>query len=555
MEEKKTSKDFIRQIIETDLKNGKHSEIVTRFPPEPNGYLHIGHAKSICTNFGIAEEYNGRCNLRFDDTNPVKEDTEFVEGIQNDIKWLGFEWNSLRFASDYFEKMYELAVNLVKAGLAYVCDLSAEEVRKYRGTLTEPGVNSPYRNRTVEENLDLLARMRAGEFPDGSRTLRAKIDMASPNMNMRDPAIYRILHHEHHRTGNEWCIYPMYDFAHCLEDSIEQVTHSLCTLEFEDNRPLYQWYLEKLDMFRSRQIEFARLNLNYTVVSKRYLRRLVEEGFVKGWDDPRMPTLCGIRRRGIPAAAIRNFCSTIGLAKRNSTVDIALLESCIRDELNRTAPRVMSVLDPVKLIIENFPEGQTEYFDYTINPENENAGTRSLPFTRELYIERDDFMSEPPKKFFRMGPGREVRLRYAYLVTCTGFETDSEGKVTEIRCTYDPATRGGNAPDGRRVRGTLHWVSAEHCFPAEVRLYDRLFAEENPMKVSDGGDFTDNLNPDSLLVMKNCMIENHMRTMKQGFICQFERKGYFCIDPDSTEDKMVFNRTISLRDSWARKRK
>ncbi len=550
----RTPRDFIREIIDNDLETGKHSEIVTRFPPEPNGYLHIGHAKSICTNFGIADEYSGRCNLRFDDTNPVKEETEFVEAIRNDINWLGFEWSSLRFASDYFEQMYLLAEKLIEMGLAYVCDLSAEEVRKYRGTLTEPGRNSPYRDRTVGENLDLFRRMKDGEFPGGSRTLRAKIDMASPNMNMRDPAIYRILHHAHHRTGSRWCIYPMYDFAHCLEDSIEGVTHSLCTLEFEDNRPLYNWYLEKLDMFRSRQIEFARLNLNYTVVSKRYLRHLVENGFVNGWDDPRMPTLCGLRRRGVPPGAIRTFCSTIGLAKRNSTVDIALLESCIRNELNRTAPRVMSVLDPVKLIIENYPEDKTEYFDYVVNPEDDSAGVRSIPFTRELYIEREDFMEDPPKKFFRMSPGMEVRLRYAYLVTCTGFEKDEHGRVTAVRCTYDRETTGGNPPDGRRVKGTLHWVSADHSFPVEVRLYDRLFAEENPMKKADEGSFTDSLNPHSLKVIDNCMVEDHMRGYPAGHVCQFERNGYFSIDPCSTPGKMVFNRTITLRDSWTRRK-
>ncbi len=554
MEEKKST-DFIREIIEKDLASGKHHEIVTRFPPEPNGYLHIGHAKSICTNFGIAEEYHGRCNLRFDDTNPVKEETEFVEGMKFDIEWLGFKWNSLRFASDYFDRMYTLAVKLIEMGLAYVCDLSAEEVRKYRGTLTEPGIDSPYRERSVEENLNLFSRMKAGEFPGGSRTLRAKIDMKSPNMNMRDPAIYRIVHHSHHRTGDKWCIYPMYDFAHCLEDSIEEVTHSLCTLEFEDNRPLYNWYLEKLNMFRSRQIEFARLNLNYTVVSKRYLRRLVEEGFVNGWDDPRMPTLCGMRRRGIPPSAIRNFCSTIGLAKRNSTVDIALFESCIRAELNKTAPRVMSVLDPVKLVIENYPEGKTEHFDYTVNPEDDSRGTRKIPFTRELYIERSDFMEDPPRKFHRMGPGREVRLRYAYLVTCTGFKKDDSGRITEIHCTYDPETTGGNAPDGRRVKGTIHWVSAEHCIPVEVRLYDRLFARENPMKTVEGEDFTESLNPESLVKIANCLVEEHMQQTEPGFICQFERNGYFCADPDSKPDNLVFNRTITLRDSWARQQK
>ncbi len=555
MEDRKTSRDFIREIIDTDLETGKHSSIVTRFPPEPNGYLHIGHAKSICTNFGIAAEYRGKCNLRFDDTNPVKEETEFVEGIKNDIRWLGFHWDNLRFASDYFEKMYELAEKLVESGLAYVCDLSADDVRKYRGTLTEPGKNSPYRNRPAEENLNLLRRMRKGEFPDGSRTLRAKIDMASPNMSMRDPAIYRIIHHDHHRTGSEWCIYPMYDFAHCLEDSIEEVTHSLCTLEFESNRPLYNWYLEKLDMFRSRQIEFARLNLSYTVVSKRYLRRLVEEGFVKGWDDPRMPTLTGLRRRGVPPASLRNFCSVIGLSKRNSTVDIALFESCMRDELNRTAPRVMAVMNPVKLVIENYPGDTVEHFDYVVNPEDETAGTRSTPFSRELFIERDDFMENPPGKFYRMGPGREVRLRYAYLVTCTGVEKDAEGNITAVKCVYDPETKGGNAPDGRRVKGTLHWVSAAHSFPAEVRLYDRLFIKENPMDTGEAEDFTSSLNPDSLNVIQNCLVEDHMRNCEPGFTCQFERKGYFTVDTDSSREKMVFNRTITLRDSWARKQK
>ncbi len=554
MEEKRKT-DFIRDIIESDLASGKHSEIITRFPPEPNGYLHIGHAKSICTNFGIAEEYRGRCNLRFDDTNPVKEETEFVEGMMEDIRWLGFQWDELHYASDYFQKMYELAVILIEMGLAYVCDLSAEEIRNYRGTLTEPGKNSPYRDRSVEENLDLFRRMKEGEFPAGSRTLRAKIDMASPNMNMRDPAIYRIVHHSHHRTGDSWRIYPMYDFAHCLEDSIERVTHSLCTLEFEDNRPLYDWYLEKLDMFRSRQIEFARLNLNYTVVSKRYLRRLVEENFVDGWDDPRMPTLCGMRRRGIPPEAIRKFCSVIGLAKRNSTVDIALFESCIRDELNAKAPRVMSVIDPVRLVVENYPEDRTESFDYTVNPEDESQGIRKVPFTRELYIERGDFMEDPPRKYHRMGPGREVRLRYAYLVTCTGFEKDDNGRITEIRCVYDPESSGGNAPDGRKVRGTIHWISSENAREAEVRLYDRLFAQENPLKTEEGGDFTDSLNPDSLKVARGCLVEEHMVSRPGGYTCQFERHGYFCVDPESTPERPVFNRTITLKDSWARQQK
>ena len=552
MEEIKASRDFIREIIDTDIARGRHKEIITRFPPEPNGYLHIGHAKSICTNFGIALEYNGRCNLRFDDTNPVKEDTEYVDAIKEDVKWLGFEWSDLHFASDYFDRMYILAEQLINIGLAYVCDLSAEEIRTYRGTLNEPGVNSPFRNRSVEENLDLFRKMKAGEFPEGTRTLRAKIDMSSSTMCLRDPTMYRILHRSHHRTGDKWCIYPMYDFAHCLEDSTEGITHSLCTLEFEANRPLYNWYLEKLDIFRSRQIEFARLNLSYTVVSKRFLRKLVEEGFVNGWDDPRMPTLGGLRRRGVPAVAIRNFCSTIGLAKRNSTVDIALLEHCIREELNKTAPRVMSVLNPVKLIIENYPEDRIEHFEYVVNPENESAGTRPTPFSRELYIEREDFMENPPGKFFRLAPGREVRLRYAYLVTCTGLTKDENGNITEIRCTYDPDTRGGNAPDGRRVKGTIHWVSSAHSFPVEVRLYDRLFNKENPMDTEDGEDFTASLNPESLTVTDNCMVEEHMRSNEPGYICQFERMGYFIIDPDSTPEKMIFNRTITLRDSWAK---
>ncbi len=550
MEETKVSRDFIREIIDSDLASGKHTGIVTRFPPEPNGYLHIGHAKSICTNFGIAEEFKGKCNLRFDDTNPVKEDIEYVDAIKDDVEWLGFKWSSLHFASDYFDRMYMLAEQLITMGLAYVCDLSPENTKTYRGFASKPGKNSPFRNRSVEENLDLFRRMKNGEFPEGSRTLRAKIDMTSPTMCLRDPHMYRILHKDHHRTGSKWCIYPMYDFAHCLEDSTEEITHSICTLEFEPNRPLYNWYLEKLDIFRSRQIEFARLNMSYTVLSKRFLRKLVEEGFVNGWDDPRMPTISGLRRRGVPASAIRNFCSVIGLAKRNSTVDIALFEHSIREELNKTAPRVMSVLNPVKLVIENYPEDRTEYFDYVVNPEDESAGTRATPFTRELYIERDDFMEDPPRKFFRMGPGREVRLRYAYLVTCTGVIKDEDGNITEIRCTYDPDTKGGNAPDGRRVKGTLHWVSSAHCFPAEVRLYDRLFNKENPMEKEEGVDFTSHLNPDSLSVVTNCMVEDHMKDNETGYICQFERKGYFSIDPESTPEKTVFNRTITLRDSW-----
>ncbi len=553
MDEK--AKDFIREIIDADIASGKHSDITTRFPPEPNGYLHIGHAKSICTNFGIAQEYNGKCNLRFDDTNPVKEDIEYVDAIKHDVEWLGFKWSSLHFASDYFERMYILAEKLIGMGLAYVCDLSPEDTRAYRGFASKPGKNSPFRDRSIEENLDLFRRMKNGEFPEGTRTLRAKIDMTSPTMCLRDPHMYRILHRDHHRTGSTWCIYPMYDFAHCLEDSSENITHSICTLEFEPNRPLYNWYLEKLDIYRSRQIEFARLNMSYTVLSKRNLRTLVEKGLVNGWDDPRMPTLSGLRRRGVPADAIRNFCSLIGLAKRNSTVDVALFEHSIREKLNKVAPRVMSVMNPVKLVIENYPEDKTEHFDYVVNPEDESAGTRPTPFSRELYIERDDFMEDPPKKFFRMGPGREVRLRYAYLVTCTAVVKDEDGLITEIRCTYDPDTRGGNAPDGRRVKGTLHWVSAAHSFPVEARLYDRLFNKENPMDNEDGIDFTSNLNPDSLLVTTNCMVEDHMRSKTPGFICQFERKGYFSIDPDSTSEKMVFNRTITLRDSWKKLKK
>ncbi len=541
--------DFIREIVERDLKEGKNDgRVHTRFPPEPNGYLHIGHAKAFCIDFGIADDYGGLCNLRFDDTNPVKEDVEYVDSIINDIKWLGFDWEDrLYYASDYFDRMYKYAQQLIEKGAAYVCDLSAEEVREYRGTLTEPGRNSPWRNRSVEDNLDLFRRMKAGEFPDGTRTLRAKIDMASPNMNMRDPAIYRILMKNHHRTGDEWCIYPMYDYAHCLEDSIEGITHSCCSIEFEDHRPLYDWFLDQLDVFHPQQIEFARLNLTYTIMSKRKLAILVENGLVSGWDDPRMPTLSGLRRRGYTPEAIRDFIGRIGVAKRDSTVDMALLEYCIRDDLNRRAPRFMAVLDPLKVIIENYPAGKQEELEFINNPEDESAGTRMVPFSRELYIERDDFQEEPHRKFRRLAPGKEVRLRYAYLITCVDSVKDENGNVKELICRYDPATRGGSTPDGRKVKGTLHWVSAEHSVPAEVRLYDRLFTVENPLS---SGSFIDTINAESLKVLNRCRIEPSAADLAIGEPVQFERKGYFCKDPDSAEGSLVFNRTISLRDTW-----
>ena len=543
------SVDFIRAIVEKDLKEGKNDgRVHTRFPPEPNGYLHIGHAKAFCIDFGIADDYGGLCNLRFDDTNPVKEDVEYVDSIISDIKWLGFDWEDrLYFASDYFGRMYEYAQQLIEKGVAYVCDLPAEEVREYRGTLTEPGRNSPWRNRSVEDNLDLFRRMKAGEFADGARTLRAKIDMASPNMNMRDPAIYRILKKNHHRTGDEWCIYPMYDYAHCLEDSIEGITHSCCSIEFEDHRPLYDWFLDQLDIFHPQQIEFARLNLTYTIMSKRKLAILVEKGLVSGWDDPRMPTLSGLRRRGYTPDAIRDFIGRIGVAKRDSTVDMALLEYCIRDDLNRRAPRLMAVLDPLKVIIENYPAGKQEELEFINNPENESAGTRMVPFSRELYIERDDFQEEPHRKFRRLAPGKEVRLRYAYLITCVDVIKDENGNVKELICTYDPETRGGSTPDGRKVKGTLHWVSAEHSVPAEVRLYDRLFTVENPLS-SDS--FIETINAESLEVLNRCRIEPSAADLAIGEPVQFERKGYFCKDPDSAEGSLVFNRTISLRDTW-----
>ena len=555
-QEKTKPKDFIRAIIDEDLRTNKYGgRVHTRFPPEPNGYLHIGHAKSICLNFGIAEEYRGLCNLRFDDTNPTKEDVEYVESIMEDVRWLGYDWGDrLYYASDYFEQLYQYAIELIKMGKAYVCDLSPEEIREYRGTLTKPGKESPYRNRSVQENLDLFQRMRAGEFPDGSRTLRAKIDMASPNLNMRDPVIYRIMRVPHHRTGNKWCIYPMYDFTHCLSDSIERITHSLCTLEFEDHRPLYDWFLDQLGVYHPQQIEFARLNLSHTVMSKRMLGQLVDEGYVKGWDDPRMPTIAGLRRRGYTPEAIRTFCDRIGLAKRDSMVDIALLEHCVREDLNKRVQRVMGVLHPLKVVIDNYPEGQVEELDAINNPEDPSMGTRKVPFSRVIYIEKDDFREDPPKKFFRLAPGREVRLRYAYFITCVDVIKDERtGEVVELRCTYDPTTRGGDAPDGRKVRGTLHWVSAAHAIPVEVRLYEHLFLKPDPTDVEEGKTFKDYLNPNSLRVLNPCYVEPSLANAKPGERFQFERVGYFCVDSgDSKPGSPVFNRTATLRDTWAK---
>lgn len=550
----KTKLDFVRQIVAEDLKTNKwEGRVHTRFPPEPNGYLHIGHAKAICLNFGIAEEFSGLCNLRFDDTNPEKEEQEYIDSIIEDVRWLGWDWQErLYYASDYFEQMYEYAVQLIKAGKAYVCDLDADGIRQYRGTLTSPGQNSPYRDRSVEENLDLFARMRAGEFGDGAKTLRAKIDMAHPNLNMRDPVMYRILHAAHPRTGDKWCIYPTYDWAHGLEDSIEQITHSICTLEFENHRPLYDWYLEQLGVHHPQQIEFARLNLTYTIMSKRKLLMLVKEKHVSGWDDPRLPTLCGLRRRGYSPEAIRNFCKVIGVNKFNSTIDIALLEHCLREDLNKTSPRVMAVLRPLKVIIDNYPEGKTEQLEAVNNPEDASAGTRNVPFSRELYIEQEDFMEKPPKKFYRLAPGREIRLRYAYFVTCTNAVKDKDGRIVELHCTYDPATRGGDAPDGRKVKSTLHWVSAKHSLPAEVRLYDHLFIKENPDDTEEGKDFKSNLNPNSLEVLKDCRVEPDLAKAKPLSRHQFERLGYFCTDPDGCPEKLVFNRTVTLRDTWAK---
>ena len=547
--------DFIRNIIAEDLRTNKYGgRVHTRFPPEPNGRLHIGHAKAICLNFGVATEYEGGlCNLRFDDTNPIKEEEEYVEAIKEDIRWLGFDWEDrLFYASDYFDQLYEYAVQLIKDGKAYVCDLSPDEIREYRGTLTEPGKESPYRTRSIEENLDLFERMRAGEFKEGEHVLRAKIDMASPNLNLRDPVMYRILWATHHRTGDKWCIYPMYDFTHCLSDSIEGITHSLCSLEFENNRPLYDWFLDELGVYHPQQIEFARLNLNYTVMSKRKLLQLVEKGLVSGWDDPRMPTLSGLRRRGYTPEAIRDFCERIGVAKSNSVVDITLLEHCLRSDLNMRAPRVMSVLHPLRVVIDNYPEDQVEELDADNNPEDESMGTRKVPFSRVLYIEREDFREDPPKKYFRLAPGREVRLKHAYYITCVGVVKDEQtNEVIELHCTYDPESRGGWTPDNRKVRGTLHWVSAAHALKAEVRLYDRLFTKENPLG-EDGSDFLDYLNPDSLEMLTSCQIEPGLAGATPGSRYQFLRMGYFCVDPDSSGDRLVFNRTVSLRDTWAR---
>ena len=548
-------KDFIRAIVERDLKMGAHQSVVTRFPPEPNGYLHIGHAKSICLNFGIAKEFGGRCHLRFDDTNPSKEEQEYVDSIQADVRWLGWEWGEhLYFASNYFQQLFEWALHLVRAGKAYVCDLSADEVRRYRGTLKEPGRESPYRSRSVEENLDLFLRMKAGEFADGSRTLRAKIDMAHPNLNMRDPVLYRILHAEHHRTGGAWCIYPMYDFAHGQSDAIEGITHSICTLEFEDHRPLYDWFIETLPVpHKPHQYEFARLNLTYTVLSKRKLLELVNKGYVSGWDDPRMPTLAGLRRRGYTPEAIRAFCDRIGVAKSNSTVEVEMLEGCLREHLNKTALRRMAVLHPLRVVLTNYPDGQTEELEVPNNPEDPSAGLRAVPFSRTLYIERDDFREDPPKKFFRLAPGREVRLRAAYFITCQEVVKDkATGEVVELRCTYDPETRGGSAPDGRSPKATLHWVSALHAVEAEVRLYDRLFTTADPDDYPEGEDYKVNLNSASLVVVPAAKVEPSLAFARPGDRLQFERLGYFCADRDATERHAVFNRTVTLRDTWAK---
>ena len=559
--EENLSLNFLEEIIEQGLNEGTYKSILTRFPPEPNGYLHIGHAKSICLNFGLAKKYGGKTNLRFDDTNPVKEDTEYVDSIQQDIRWLGFEWAGVHYASDYFEQLYEWAVVLIKKGLAYVDDQTQEEIRLGRGTVTEPGKNSPWRDRSIEENLDLFERMRNGEFADGERVLRAKIDMAHPNMQLRDPIMYRILHANHHRTGDNWCIYPMYDYAHGQSDSIEHITHSICTLEFDIHRPLYDWFIEQLGIFPSHQYEFARLNINYTVMSKRKLLQLVKENYVSGWDDPRMPTICGFRRRGYTPESIRNFCEDIGVAKRDNIIDYVRLENSLRDHLNKVAPRRMAVLNPVKLVIDNYPEGQTEMLSAINNPENEADGTRQVPFSRELYIEREDFMEEAPKKYFRLSLGREVRLRYAYFVTAQSVEKDAEGNITCIHCTYDPATRGGDAPDGRKVKGTLHWVSAQHAIDAEVRMFDRLFATEAPDEAPEGKTFLDNLNPNSLQVLQGCKLEPalaeaHMvvneRGIEEPMRYQFERMGYFCTDRDGTPEHPVFNRSCSLKDTWAK---
>lgn len=546
-------KDFIRQMVAADLEAGRHDTVRTRFPPEPNGYLHIGHAKSICLNFQLAEEHGGTCNLRFDDTNPLKEEQRYVDAIREDVRWLGFTWHGEHHAADYFEQLYEWAERLVRDGKAYVDDLSAEEIREHRGTLTEPGRESPYRDRSAEENLDLLRRMRAGEFPDGARVLRAKIDMAAGNLNLRDPVMYRILHAPHPRTGDAWCIYPTYDWAHGQSDSIERITHSLCTLEFQDHRPLYDWFIEQLGIYPSRQTEFARLNLSHTVLSKRKLKRLVDEGRVDGWDDPRMPTLAGMRRRGYTPEAIRDFCDRIGVAKQEGVVELALLEHCLREDLNRRAPRRMAVLRPLKVVLTNYPEDREETLEAVNNPEDADAGTREVPFSRELWIERDDFMEDPPKKFFRLAPGREVRLRWGYFIRCEEVVRDAAGEVVELRCTYDPETRGGQAPDGRKVKGTIHWVSARHAIDAEVRLYETLFTAADPDDVEEGEDFLANLNPASLDVLRGCKLEPLLAEAAPGARVQFERTGYFCVDTrDTTPGRPVFNRTTTLRDTWAR---
>jgi glutaminyl-tRNA synthetase len=554
--ESSASTDFIRTIINEDMRTNKYDgRVHTRFPPEPNGYLHIGHAKSICLNFGVAADYGGLSNLRFDDTNPSKEELEYVDSILEDVRWLGFDWEDrLYYASDYFDQLYDYAVQLIKIGKAYVCDLSADEIRAYRGTFTEPGIESPYQNRSVEENLDLFERMRAGEFPDGSRTLRARIDMSSPNITLRDPVLYRILDVPHHRTGDKWCIYPMYDFTHCLSDSIEGITHSLCTLEFENNRPLYDWVLDQLQVYHPQQIEFARLSLSYTVLSKRKLLQLVQAGFVEGWDDPRMPTLSGLRRRGYSPQAIRDFCNHIGVSKTNSIIDISLLEHFIRKDLNQGAPRVFGILRPLRVVITNYPEDQVEELEAINNPEDETMGTRKVPFSRVIYIEQDDFREVPPPKYRRLTPGREVRLRYGYFITCVDVVKDPEtGEVIEIRCTYDPETRGGNAPDGRKVKATLHWLSAEHAIPVEIHLYDRLFNTSNPEDVEPGKDFKSNINPNSLEILHGSYVENSLAKATPGTTYQFERQGYFCVDSLASQDeKLVFNRTIALRDSWAK---
>lgn len=546
--------NFIRDIILEDLKTNKfQGRVQTRFPPEPNGYLHIGHAKAICLDFGLADEFHGHTNLRFDDTNPSKEETEYVDSIMADVKWLGFHWDGLFYASDYFGQLYEWAVRLIKDDKAYVDDLSADEIREYRGTLTKPGKDSPYRNRSVEENLNLFERMKAGEFPDGSHVLRAKIDMASPNLNLRDPVMYRILHATHHRTGDKWCIYPLYDFAHGESDSLEKVTHSMCTLEFEDHRPLYNWFIEQLGIFPSKQIEFDRLNLTYTILSKRKLLQLVEQGRVKGWDDPRMPTIVGIRRRGYTPEAIRNFCGAIGVSKTNGSIELAMLEHFVREDLNKRAARVMAVLRPLRVVIDNYPENQVEEMDAVNNPEDPAAGARKVPFSRVLYIEQDDFREDPPKQFYRLSPGREVRLRYGYFITCTSLVKNEKGEVVEVHCTYDPATRGGNAPpDGRKVKATIHWVSAAHALDAEVRIYENLFTKEDPNQVEPGQDFTANLNPNSLEVLQSCKLEPSLASAAAGSRYQFERLGYFCVDPDSKPGKLVFNRTVALKDTWAK---